>query len=113
MTDTRSQQSAKTQVFRIFLASPGDVQDERDLARVVIDQIRHERAFRDRLSIEIIAWDQLPTDAGLTPQEAIKQAYPNPLSAILIQKVYAASGLKPVGKYCAIPSQTKRRRHFG
>ncbi len=78
MTDTRSQQSAKTQVFRIFLASPGDVQDERDLARVVIDQIRHERAFRDRLSIEIIAWDQLPTDAGLTPQEAIKQGLPKP-----------------------------------
>ena len=84
MTDTRSQQSAKTQVFRIFLASPGDVQDERDLARVVIDQIRHERAFRDRLCIEIIAWDQLPTDAGLTLQEAIKQGLPKPSECDLV-----------------------------
>jgi hypothetical protein len=32
-------------VYRIFLASPGDVRDERELARAVIEQIRAERAL--------------------------------------------------------------------
>ena len=44
--------------LRIFLASPGDVRDERALARAVIEQIRLERAFRERVNLEIIAWDQ-------------------------------------------------------
>ena len=41
-------------VYRIFLASPGDVCDERELARAVIEQIRTERAFRGRVDLEII-----------------------------------------------------------
>ena len=42
-------------VFRIFIASPGDVRDERELARGVIEQVRAERAFRGRLNLECIA----------------------------------------------------------
>jgi hypothetical protein len=61
--------------FRKFLASPGDVTLERKLAREVITHISSERRFRDRLAIEIIAWDQpgaaVAMEAGLTPQEAI------------------------------------------
>ena len=78
--------------FRIFLASPGDVQDERNLARKVVDQIRHERAFRDRLNIEVVAWDQpgasVAMDAGLTPQEAIKQGLPKPSECDLVVVIF-------------------------
>ena len=74
------------------MASPGDVQDERNLARAVIDQLRHERAFRDRLNIEIIAWDQpgasVAMDAGLTPQEAIKQGLPKPSECNLFVVIF-------------------------
>ena len=42
-------------VYRIFLASPGDVCDERELARAVIEQIRAERAFRGRVDLACIA----------------------------------------------------------
>jgi len=42
-------------VYRIFLASPGDVRDERELARAVTEQVRAERAFRGRVNLEIIA----------------------------------------------------------
>ena len=45
-------------VYRIFLASPGDVRDERELARAVIEQIRSERAFRGRVDLACIALDQ-------------------------------------------------------
>lgn len=74
--------------YRIFLASPGDVQEERELARAVIDQIRLERAFRNRLNLEIIAWDQpgvaVAMDANLTPQEAIKRGLPQPSQCDLV-----------------------------
>ena len=74
--------------FRIFLASPGDVRDERALARAVIEQIRLERAFRERVNLEIIAWDQpgvaVAMEASLTPQEAIKRGLPQPSQCDLV-----------------------------
>jgi hypothetical protein len=57
--------------FRIFLASPGDVRYERQLAREAVEQVRGERRFRGRLTIEVIAWDQagqaVAMEAGRTP----------------------------------------------
>ncbi|MCB1851864.1 MAG: SUMF1/EgtB/PvdO family nonheme iron enzyme [Gammaproteobacteria bacterium] len=68
--------------YRIFLASPGDVPLERELAREAITHISSERRFRGRVDIEIIAWDQpgaaVAMEAGLTPQEAIAQGLPKP-----------------------------------
>jgi hypothetical protein len=75
-------------VYRIFLASPGDVRDERELARGVIEQVRAERAFRGRVDLEIIAWDQpgaeVAMDAGLTPQAAIEKGLPKPSQCDLV-----------------------------
>jgi hypothetical protein len=48
--DTKGEQArGPSIVYRIFLASPGDVCDERELARAVIEQIRTERALRGRV----------------------------------------------------------------
>jgi len=41
-----------------FLASPGDVEDERQLAREVIDKLRNEFRYKDRIKFETVAWDQ-------------------------------------------------------
>jgi hypothetical protein len=72
----------KLHQFRIFLASPGDVPLERKLAREAITHISSERRFRNRIDIEIIAWDQpgatVAMEAGLTPQDAIAQGLPKP-----------------------------------
>ena len=91
MTDqnaTRGNVGAQPAGYRIFLASPGDVRDERELARAVIEQIRLERAFRERVNLEIIAWDQpgvaVAMEAGLTPQEAIKRGLPQPSQCDLV-----------------------------
>ncbi len=43
---------------RVFLASPGDVEDERQLAREVIDKLRNEFRYKDRIKFETVAWDQ-------------------------------------------------------
>lgn len=67
---------------KIFIASPGDVCDERGLARGVIERIRSERAFRGRVDLECVAWDQpgagVAMEALMTPQEAIARGLPKP-----------------------------------
>ena len=58
------------------------------LARSVIEQIRSERAFRGRVNLEYIAWDQpgveVAMEASLTPQEAIKRGLPKPSECDLV-----------------------------
>ena len=68
--------------IRVFLSSPGDVADERGIARKVIEDAAGQAPFRDQLMVKIIAWDNLssrtPMLATLTPQEAINRRLPKP-----------------------------------
>jgi hypothetical protein len=68
--------------IRIFLSSPGDVADERKIALEVIDQLPDRPAFRDKVTMRVIAWDKpgagTPMLATMTPQEAINQGLPTP-----------------------------------
>lgn len=68
--------------LRVFLASPGDVADERVLAlRVlalrVLEELQYDPLLRGKITAETVAWDRpgagTPMLATLTPQEAIKQ----------------------------------------
>ncbi|WP_295383824.1 hypothetical protein [uncultured Thiodictyon sp.] len=78
--------------FRIFLASPGDVAHERQIVREVIDQVRMELRFCDRLDLKLIAWDQpgaaVAMQAGLTPQEAIDRGLPRPCECDLVLALF-------------------------
>ncbi|MFH0344092.1 MAG: ATP-binding protein [Chromatiales bacterium] len=68
--------------LRIFLSSPGDVSDERALARRVLKRLSQEYALRNRIHIEEVSWDDpgapVPMDAHLTPQQAIDHRRPKP-----------------------------------
>ena len=69
--------------IRIFLSSPGDVVEERRLARELIEgALRKEPAYRDRLGIEYVAWDdpEAPTPMLATevPQASVNAAKPPP-----------------------------------
>lgn len=68
--------------LKIFLSSPGDVTDERGLARRVLDRLSQEYGLRDRVHLEEVSWDDpgapVPMDAHLTPQEAINNRRPKP-----------------------------------
>jgi hypothetical protein len=68
--------------IRIFLASPGDVADERALAFSVLEQLQYDLLLRGKIAVEAVAWDKLGTDTPmlvtLTPQEAIKRGLPKP-----------------------------------
>ena len=68
--------------LRIFLASPGDVADERGLAQQVIEGLQYDPFLRDRVTLETVAWDQpgggTPMLATMTPQAAIEAGLPRP-----------------------------------
>jgi hypothetical protein len=67
--------------LRIFLASPGDVANERTLARSVVDQLRYKPEWRGRITLELIAWDNPGAVAMLstaTPQASVADQLPKP-----------------------------------
>ncbi len=58
------------QHLRVFLSSPGDVAEERELAlRLINDELPHDVAFEDRFSFRLVSWDnpaaQTPMPAGI------------------------------------------------
>ena len=66
----------RPQHLRVFLSSPGDVAEERELARRLIQNELPVDAFlRGRVTFDVISWDDptapAPMTAGLTPQEAV------------------------------------------
>ena len=69
--------------LRIFLSSPGDVGEERKIAREVLDRLPRDPVLAGKLTIEVIAWDDpnasTPLSGTLTPQEAVN-AYNTPPS---------------------------------
>src|SRR5947208_1025391 len=68
--------------LRVFLASPGDVADERALARRVISRLPADPFINGRVTLEDVAWDKPGARtamwATLTPQEAISKGLPKP-----------------------------------
>lgn len=80
--------------LRVFLASPGDVADERALALSVLDQLQYDPLLRGKITIEIVAWDKpgagAPMLATLTPQEAIKKGLPTPAECDVVIVVFWA-----------------------
>ncbi len=72
--------------IRIFLASPGDVNEERAVALEVFDMLEYDPLFKKDgaggVSIHAVAWDKpggdTPMRATQTPQTAIKDGLPRP-----------------------------------
>lgn len=67
---------------RIFLASPGDVAAEREIALRVLDDLPYDPLLRGRITVEDVAWDKrgagAPILAGVTPQDSIAAGLPRP-----------------------------------
>ena len=84
-------------VVRIFLSSPGDVADERKIARELIEgELQKHPSYRD-LKLEVIAWDdpdaRIPMLANETPQESVNNARPRPSTCdIVIVILWARMG---------------------
>ena len=69
--------------LRVFLSSPGDVSDERALARRLLkEELPYDPLLRGRVFFEVVSWDDppapTPMPANLTPQEAVNRFGPSP-----------------------------------
>lgn len=67
---------------RIFLASPGDVLEERQAVRDLLHRLERSPLIREDFTIEVVSWDDpdapVPMLATLTPQQAVSRALPKP-----------------------------------
>jgi hypothetical protein len=66
---------------RVFLSSPGDVADERGIARKVIEEAAGQAPFRDQLMVRTVAWDNLSSRPTMPPSSLAAGAKPTSLSA--------------------------------
>src|SRR3712207_6430236 len=71
------------QHVRIFLSSPGDVAEERELARRLIkDELPSDPFLRGRVTFDVVSWDDPaapnPMPATIAPQEAVNHFEPRP-----------------------------------
>jgi WD40 repeat protein len=55
--------------LRIFIGSPGDLVEERDRARQVIEQLR--RRYVERLGLKAVLWEDLPLQVDMSFQQGI------------------------------------------
>jgi hypothetical protein len=78
--------------LRVFLASPGDVADERALALKVLERLPYHSFLRGKISLETVAWDKpgagTPMQATMTPQEAIAKGLPKPSECHIVVVVF-------------------------
>jgi hypothetical protein len=90
--------------LRIFISSPGDVGDERRLAREIIEALPRDPAYRGKITSEAVAYDDpdapSPMPAGITPQLGVN-LYKGPASACDLTLVILWSRLgTPVSADC-------------
>jgi hypothetical protein len=66
------------QHLRVLISSPGDVADERNLARRLLkDELPYDPLLRGKVTLDPVSWDDpaapTPMVATLTPQEAVNR----------------------------------------
>ena len=69
--------------LKIFLSSPGDVAEERELARHLIKvELPYDPLLRGKVTFDVLSWDDpaagVPLLATMTPQEAVNQGLGRP-----------------------------------
>lgn len=86
--------------LRVFLASPGDVADERALARQALERLPYDPLLRGQVLIEPVAWDQpgagVPMLATMTPQAAIEAGLPKPSECDIVVAIFWARMGRPL-----------------
>jgi len=85
---------------RIFLSSPGDVEDERTIAIEEIQHLPYDPFVRGRATVEVVAWDTpgggSPMPWGATPQASINTYLPLPSACdIVVAVLWARLGTPP------------------
>lgn len=79
------------QYLRVFLASPGDVREERKLARDVLERLPQHPMLEDLVTFKVIAWDDehgTPMLGTLSPQECVTRFRGRPADCDIVVVVF-------------------------
>src|SRR5262245_16190984 len=78
--------------YRVFLSSPGDVNEERRIVLEVLDRLPNRPAFREQVGFRVVAWDKPGADtpmlATMTPQAAIDAGLPKPSECDIVIVIF-------------------------
>jgi formylglycine-generating enzyme required for sulfatase activity len=76
----------------VFLSSPGDVAEERILARKIMKRLPNRYVFKGRVGLNVVAWDDPESttamEATLTPQAAINKGLPMPSESDIVIVIF-------------------------
>lgn len=92
---------------RVFLSSPGDVADERALARQVLSRLRKKHRYKGRIQIEEVSWDDpenpFTFDAHYCFQKAIDLGLPMPSACDVVVVILWSRLGSPLSEDCRKP----------
>ncbi len=78
--------------IRIFVSSPGDVSHERRTIRTIVEELNKDPAYREKMNIEIVAWDDPDADvvmpATIDPQAAIDAGMHRPSECAVVITIF-------------------------
>lgn len=78
--------------FRVFVASPGDLAQEREAIFGVLQRLPYEPLLKGRVTVEVVAWDgpyfDVPMLATVDPQTAIAKGMPTPSECDIVLVVF-------------------------
>ena len=94
------------QAIRIFISSPGDVVEERELARKVIEQLR--RRYSGRLDLKAVLWEDMPLEADISFTEGIDLVLSDSGIDIAVFILWSRLG-SPTGAFFARPDGSEYR----
>jgi hypothetical protein len=68
--------------IRVFVSSPSDVFEERQIAREMLERLPYDPLIRGKMTIDVVAWDApdggIPLLATRSPQSAVDLGMPKP-----------------------------------
>ncbi|MBJ6609067.1 MAG: SUMF1/EgtB/PvdO family nonheme iron enzyme [Candidatus Thiothrix moscowensis] len=85
-------QPPSLKLVRVFLASPGDVAEERKIAADLLDTLQNSPLWREKLKFETVIWERpgsgAPMLAHLAPQQAIAEGRPKPSECDIVIVIF-------------------------
>lgn len=82
MEDSATPAETGLRPFRVFISSPGDVDDERSLAHLVLNRLQNESRYRERIAFRAVAWDgpgvSVPMRFTETAQHSVRRSVGDP-----------------------------------
>jgi hypothetical protein len=100
-------------LIRIFISSPADVEEERDIARRLIEsELLKRPALRGKVQLVPVAWDdaaaRIPMLVTQSPQDSVNDVLPRPADCDIVVVIFG----RRWARRCPIPPASRTAHRF-